>query len=52
MEIKAAYFRLSKQYHPDITKSSKEEAAKKYQEIREAWEVLGDDRKRYALSLL
>ncbi len=43
-EIKAAYKRLAKQYHPDLNKSS--DAAEKFKEINEAASVLGDDQKR------
>lgn len=43
-EIKSAYRRLAKKYHPDINPS--EEAANKFKEINEAYEVLGDDKKR------
>ncbi len=43
-EIKSAYRRLAKKYHPDLNKT--EEAAEKFKEINEAYEVLGDDKKR------
>ncbi|WP_240371198.1 molecular chaperone DnaJ [Anoxybacteroides rupiense] len=43
-EIKKAYRKLSKQYHPDINKSP--DAAEKFKEIKEAYEVLSDDQKR------
>lgn len=43
-EIKKAYRKLSKQYHPDINKA--EDAAEKFKEIKEAYEVLSDDQKR------
>jgi molecular chaperone DnaJ len=43
-EIKKAYRRLSKKYHPDINKA--EDAAEKFKEIKEAYEVLSDDQKR------
>lgn len=43
-EIKSAYRRLAKKYHPDLNKT--EEAAAKFKEINEAYEVLGDDKKR------
>ncbi|WP_147532411.1 molecular chaperone DnaJ [Bacillus marasmi] len=43
-EIKKAYRKLSKQYHPDINKA--EDAADKFKEIKEAYEVLSDDQKR------
>ncbi|CAH6721524.1 dnaJ-related protein Scj1p [[Candida] jaroonii] len=42
--IKAAYRRLSKQYHPD--KNSDEDAHEKFIEIGEAYDVLSDKEKR------
>ncbi|MBI3027588.1 molecular chaperone DnaJ [Candidatus Woesearchaeota archaeon] len=43
-DVKAAYKRLAKQYHPDLNKSP--DAAEKFKEINEAAAVLGDDQKR------
>ena len=43
-EIKKAYRKLSKQYHPDINKAA--DAADKFKEITEAYEVLSDDQKK------
>ncbi len=43
-EIKSAYRKLAKQYHPDINKSP--DAPKKFEEIQEAYDVLYDDEKR------
>lgn len=43
-EIKKAYKRLAKKYHPDINKS--EGAQEKFKEISEAASVLGDSQKR------
>lgn len=44
-EIKKAYRKLSKQFHPDLNKSDKE-AEKKFKEINAAYEVLSDKQKR------
>ncbi|HYD03867.1 MAG TPA: molecular chaperone DnaJ [Alphaproteobacteria bacterium] len=43
-EIKSAYKKLAKQYHPDINKDAG--ATEKFKEINEAASVLGDDSKR------
>jgi len=43
-EIKKAYKRLAKKYHPDLNKE--EDASEKFKEINEAASTLGDDRKR------
>lgn len=43
-EIKSAYRKLAKQYHPDINKSP--DAPKKFEEIQEAYDTLYDDNKR------
>jgi molecular chaperone DnaJ len=43
-DIKAAYKKLAKRYHPDINKDSN--ATEKFKEINEAASVLSDDRKR------
>jgi curved DNA-binding protein len=44
-EIKAAYRKLARQYHPDVNKNSKA-AEERFKEINEAYEVLGDPQKR------
>ena len=44
-EIKSAYRRLAKKYHPDLNKDDKA-AAEKFKEVNEAYEVLGDEKKR------
>ena len=46
-EIKAAYKKLVKQYHPDLHPDDKL-AAEKFKEINEANEVLSDKQKRAA----
>lgn len=45
-EIKRAYRRLAKKYHPDLNPDNKKEAEEKFKEISEAYEVLMDDKKR------
>lgn len=46
-EIKSAFRKLAKQYHPDLHKGAdKEEAEAKFKQINEAYEVLSDKEKR------
>lgn len=46
-EIKKAYRKLARKYHPDLqTGPGKEEAERKFKELNEANEVLGDPKKR------
>jgi molecular chaperone DnaJ len=45
-EIKKAYRKLAKQYHPDAYKGDKKDAEEKFKEISEAYEVLIDEDKR------
>ncbi len=44
-EIKSAYRKLAKQYHPDLHPND-DECAQKFKEVNEAYEVLGDSNKR------
>jgi molecular chaperone DnaJ len=43
-EIKAAYRKLAKQYHPDVNKAA--DAEQKFKEVQEAYDILYDDQKR------
>ncbi|MFP4169827.1 MAG: molecular chaperone DnaJ [Methanomassiliicoccales archaeon] len=45
-DIKKAYRKLARQYHPDVTSEDRKTAEKKFKEISEAYEVLADDEKR------
>ena len=46
IEIKRAYRKLAKQYHPDV--STEENAEEKFKEVQEAYDVLSDEQKRAA----
>lgn len=42
--VKTAYRKLARKYHPDV--STETDAAERFKEVAEAYEVLGDDKKR------
>src|SRR5699024_9371455 len=43
-EIKKSYRKLARQYHPDVNKEPN--AADKFKEVKEAYEILNNDQKR------
>lgn len=43
-EIKKAYRRMARKYHPDVSQENEAEA--KFKEVNEAYEILSDDQKR------
>ena len=45
-ELKKAFRKLAKQYHPDANPDNKEEAEQKFKEVNEAYEILSDKQKR------
>jgi DnaJ-class molecular chaperone len=45
-EIKSAYRKLARKWHPDVNPTKKKEAEEKFKEISEANEVLSDSEKR------
>jgi molecular chaperone DnaJ len=45
-DIKQAYRRLARQYHPDVAKENPKSAEEKFKQISEAYEVLADPEKR------
>jgi curved DNA-binding protein len=46
-EIRTAFRKLARKYHPDVSKDkNKKQAEEKFKEINEAYEVLGDPAKR------
>lgn len=43
-EIRKAYRKLARRYHPDVSEEADAEA--RFKEVSEAWEILGDEEKR------
>jgi len=49
-EVKRAYRKLARKYHPDVSKEK--DASERMKEVNEAWAVLGDPEKRAAYDKL
>jgi DnaJ-class molecular chaperone len=45
-DIKSAYRKLARKWHPDVNPTKKKEAEEKFKEIAEAYDVLNDSEKR------
>lgn len=51
-DIKSAYRRLARKWHPDANPESQKDAEEKFKDIQEAYEVLGDPEKRRKYDVL
>jgi len=45
-EIKKAFRKLARKYHPDVNRDNPQEAEAKFKEINEAYEVLSDPQRK------
>jgi DnaJ-class molecular chaperone len=51
-DIKSAYRKLAKKWHPDANPNNQKEAEEKFKDLQEAYEVLGDSDKRRKYDVL
>jgi DnaJ-class molecular chaperone len=51
-DIKSAYRKLARKWHPDANPDNQKEAEEKFKDIQEAYEVLGDPEKRQKYNVL
>src|SRR5580658_9647429 len=51
-DVKSAYRKLARKWHPDANPGNTKEAEEKFKEIQEAYEVLGDAEKRKKYDVL
>src|SRR5581483_6120470 len=51
-DIKSAYRKLARKWHPDANPDNQKEAEEKFKEIQEAYEVLSDPEKRRKYDVL
>src|ERR1700693_3980086 len=51
-DIKSAYRKLAKKWHPDANQDKQKEAEEKFKDIQEAYEVLSDPEKRRKYDVL
>src|SRR5579864_1982799 len=51
-DIKSAYRKLARKWHPDANPSNQKQAEEKFKEVQEAYEVLGDSEKRKKYDML
>ena len=51
-DVKSAYRKLARKWHPDANPNNQKQAEDKFKEIQEAYEVLGDPEKRRKYDML